>query len=83
MTETVMENLLTVRQVADMFNRTDETVRLWMRDKELPCIRFPGSCKDAIRFDKVAVKKWAKERIKKKVRRGLPRKTIPKVRAEL
>ncbi|MFA5262226.1 MAG: helix-turn-helix domain-containing protein [Opitutaceae bacterium] len=60
-----VKTLLTVRQVAEMFDRTEQTIALWYRAGKIPCIRIPGAKKDAIRFDFDAVVAWAKENHKR------------------
>jgi len=56
-----LQSLLNTRDLAKMFDRSSLTIHLWKKKFGLPYIRIPGAGRDTIRYDKKAVKAWAKE----------------------
>ena len=58
---TVMNEYVTMQTVCAMFNRSAESIILWRKHKGLPYIRIPGDGRDTIRFDRLAITKWAKD----------------------
>jgi phage terminase Nu1 subunit (DNA packaging protein) len=59
------DGLLTVRDLAELFDRTEQTIYLWCRTQGLPVIRIKGAKRDTIRFDLAKVVDWAMKRRKR------------------
>jgi len=56
---TTLTNYITTAQAGRLFHRTEMTIYLWRRDKEMPYIIIPSDQTPAIRFDLDAVLSWA------------------------
>jgi phage terminase Nu1 subunit (DNA packaging protein) len=54
-----LSSLLNTAEVAKLFNRSQLTIQLWRKHKQLPYIRIRGARRDTIRYDLNAVRKWA------------------------
>ena len=62
---TMLADLLTSKDIENIFGVSHMTVHDWRRNKQLPYIEIPGGRKKSIRFDKAKVKEWAKTHNKK------------------
>lgn len=58
---TVIDNQLTTADLMAMFNRSGLTIMVWRKSRGLPYIRITGAVRDTIRYDKVAVLRWARK----------------------
>lgn len=56
---TVLANYITTAQAGRLFHRTDMTIYLWRKNKEMPYIIIPSDQTPAIRFDLEALLVWA------------------------
>ena len=72
----VLEDLMTERQVAALFGRSKLTIMLWRQNRELPHVIIPGDDRDAIRYRRPAVLRWAKANDQSVARERRSRKAI-------
>ena len=59
--ETILGDLLTSRDVAALFDRTELTVLLWRRSHNLPYVRIKGNRRDTIRYRRSDLRAWAEK----------------------
>jgi hypothetical protein len=57
----VLNNLCTVGDMMRLFKRTELTIRLWCKYRNMPVVQIPGDSRPAIRFDIEEVTQWAEE----------------------
>ncbi len=68
MRERILRGLITTADVARLFDRTPQSVKLWVKLHGLPHIRIPGERRDTIRYELPAILGWAKRNGRKPIR---------------
>ena len=56
-----IDSLLTVGEMAKAFGVSGQSIRLWVAERNLPCIKLKGDERNVLRFIPTEVKAWAKE----------------------
>lgn len=59
---TIVEGLLTIRDLERILGRTELTIQHYRRSEGLPCIVIPGDARPTVRFRRSEVLAWARER---------------------
>lgn len=60
--ETILTDLMTTKEVAEIFGVSLLTIYTWRCEKDLPFIRIGGGGIPVIRFDPKQVREWAKQK---------------------
>ena len=64
----ILDNYWTVQDICDAYGVVPMTVHNWRLKLGLPCTIIPGRERNAVRFKKKEVERWAKKHGKKKIK---------------